>query len=100
MLNISTNLQNLDGSVQNNGDIYRQAPSPEVDQAWAELMRNSDVWVSKKDIASMGKDPATAVKFPVTYGFGDDAYATVTDIGHKIHCLDWIRKEIHFDHYW
>ena len=40
------------------------------------------------------------MRLPPTQGFGDDAYPVLLDVGHKIHCLDRIRQDIHFDYYW
>lgn len=80
--------------------IYLQDPSPEVDEAWDALAKNDFVHVSGTDIIKMGKDPAVCAKLPEEWGYGPDAYAAELDIVHKIHCLDALRKEMHFQHYY
>lgn len=82
------------------GDIFRQPPSPDVDRAWDDFQSFGHAWVSSDDIIAVGKDPSTAVRFPLEQGFGPDAYPVSVDIFHKIHCLNRIRKEINFDYYW
>lgn len=81
-------------------DILRQAPSPEVDAAWENLTDHGLAYVSSQDIINMGKDPAVVAHFGPEFGLGDDAYGVETDIIHKIHCLNMIRKDVYFDYYW
>lgn len=99
-INIPLHPQELRGDVENNGDIYRQAPSHEVDVAWDRFLYNNSVWIHAEDIIAAGKDPSVAVKLPIELGYGSNAYAAMTDFGHKVHCLNWLRKEIYFDYYW
>jgi hypothetical protein len=80
--------------------IFLADPSPDVDQAWQDLTRNDFVHVSGADIVKMGKDPQVCAKLPEEWGHGPDAYAAEMDIVHKIHCLDTLRKEMHFDYYY
>lgn len=81
-------------------DILRQKPSPEVDAAWENLTDHGITYVSSSDIMKMGKDPAVVANFGPEFGLGPDAYAVETDIIHKIHCLNMIRKDLNFDYYW
>lgn len=83
-----------------NHSIFRQLPSPEVDAAWNNLSNLNPIWVSSSDIRRMGKDPTTVAKYPSSFDLGDDAYAAELDSLHKIHCLNALRKEIHFDYYY
>lgn len=81
-------------------DILRQAPSPEVDAAWENLTDHGLAYVPSQDIIKMGKDPAVVAHFGPEFGLRDDAYGVETDIIHKIHCLNMIRKDVYFDYYW
>jgi hypothetical protein len=38
------------------------------------------------------------VKLPSEYGFGDNAHAAITDFGHKIHYLNWLRQDTYFEY--
>ncbi|KAK2041679.1 hypothetical protein LZ31DRAFT_597018 [Colletotrichum somersetense] len=80
--------------------IYRQDPSPEVDLAWEKLGDLRLIPLSRKDVESLGKDPNDAVKFPSEWGLGEDVYAGRFDVFHQIHCLDALRRESYFEHYY
>ena len=80
--------------------IYRQDPSPEVDAAWNRLANINTVPMSSEDVIKLGVDPLTTARYPAEFGFGDDAHIGRLDVFHQIHCLDNIRKEIYFDHYY
>jgi hypothetical protein len=90
-------IQGADEDIDNN--IYRQPPGPEVDEAWSNLSNSQTIWISSSDIFKVGKDPSTVAHFPEDFGFGPDAYAAEMDIYHKIHCLNTLRKEMHFQYY-
>ncbi|KAF2011565.1 hypothetical protein BU24DRAFT_435969 [Aaosphaeria arxii CBS 175.79] len=48
----------------------------------------------------MGKDPSTATKLEdEIWGLGDDAYATILDVYHQVHCLNSLRKLVYPDYY-
>ncbi|KAJ9228938.1 hypothetical protein DTO169E5_9027 [Paecilomyces variotii] len=79
--------------------IYRQPPSPEVDRAWKRLANVNPIVVTREDVIKFGKDPDQAAKWPESFGFGDDAYIGRLDVFHQIHCLDWLRREAYFGHY-
>ena len=80
--------------------IYRQPPSPEVDAAWARLGNINPIPMTSEDVQRRGVDPLTTAKFPASFGFGDDAHIGRLDVFHQIHCLDALRREIYFDHYY
>nr|XP_036578867.1 uncharacterized protein CTRU02_11121 [Colletotrichum truncatum]KAF6786250.1 hypothetical protein CTRU02_11121 [Colletotrichum truncatum] len=80
--------------------IYRQEPSLKVDIAWDRLGDLRLIPLSREDVESMGKDPEDAVKFPPEWGLGDDVYAGRLDVFHQIHCLDALRRESYFEHYY
>ncbi|KAI4128045.1 MAG: hypothetical protein LQ347_004346 [Umbilicaria vellea] len=74
-------------------------PSPEVDIAWRRLSNINTIPLSSADVVKLGIDPSTTAKFPAHFGFGDDAHIGRLDVFHQIHCLNSLRKEIHFDYY-
>ncbi|PWY91613.1 hypothetical protein BO94DRAFT_489481 [Aspergillus sclerotioniger CBS 115572] len=80
--------------------IYRQPPSPSVDAAWNRLANINPIAITRNDVIKLGRDPAQAAKWPESFGFGPDAYIGRLDIFHQIHCLDWLRRETYFDHYY
>ncbi|RAH53763.1 hypothetical protein BO85DRAFT_442082 [Aspergillus piperis CBS 112811] len=80
--------------------IYRQPPSPEVDAAWNRLANINPIAISRDDVATLGRDPEQAAKWPESFGFGSEAYIGRLDVFHQIHCLDWLRREAYFDHYY
>ncbi|MCJ1415160.1 hypothetical protein MMC32_001491 [Xylographa parallela] len=79
--------------------IFRQEPSPAVDEAWARLGRINPVPLSSADVVKLGADPAKTARFPESFGFGPDAHIGRIDVFHQIHCLNSLRREIHFDYY-
>ncbi|OOF90651.1 hypothetical protein ASPCADRAFT_211853 [Aspergillus carbonarius ITEM 5010] len=80
--------------------IYRQPPSPEVDAAWNRLANINPIAITREDVIKLGHDPEQAAKWPESFGFGPQAYIGRLDIFHQIHCLDWLRRETYFDHYY
>ncbi|KAI0151869.1 hypothetical protein GGR57DRAFT_492858 [Xylariaceae sp. FL1272] len=80
--------------------IYRQAPSTKVDEAWQDLVDSRPVPVTREKVLAMGKDPKQAVQIPPSWGYGDEVYFGRVDVFHQIHCLDALRREAHFEHYY
>ncbi|KAK4222471.1 hypothetical protein QBC38DRAFT_375070 [Podospora fimiseda] len=80
--------------------IFRQDPSPKVDQAWVDIGDLRLIPLTSDQIKAIGKDPSEVVKFPPEFGLGDDAYAGRIDVFHQVHCLDALRREAYFDHYY
>jgi hypothetical protein len=80
--------------------IYRQDPSPAVDAAWGRIANVRTAAISRDDVVKLGKDPSIAAKYPPSFGFGPDAFIAEIDVFHQIHCLDALRREIFFDHYY
>ena len=83
-----------------NPSIFRQGPSLEVDLAWKKMWDSRPVPVSKEQVLAMGKDPAEAVQIPEDWGYGSEKYFGRVDVFHQIHCLDALRREAHFEHYY
>ncbi|KAK6067395.1 hypothetical protein SCUP234_11649 [Seiridium cupressi] len=57
-------------------------------------------YCNESDVRALGKDPAIAVKVPESLGHGPDAYIAQTEVFHHLHCLDMLRKEISYAHYY
>ncbi|KAI0129731.1 hypothetical protein BJ170DRAFT_617379 [Xylariales sp. AK1849] len=94
--------KHFNGRLQDNSSIFRQDPSPEVDEAWDSLSAEGFevITVDKEAVVNSGKLPRLSVKAPTSWGLGDDAYIAQIDVFHQIHCLNELRKEIHFDYYY
>ncbi|CAN8099971.1 unnamed protein product [Discula destructiva] len=84
-------------------EIFRGDPSPEVDAAWRRISSEQPVAITRDEVLALGKDPDKAVRYPKGFngtGDQDDLYAGRIDVFHQIHCLDALRREAHFDHYY
>lgn len=80
--------------------IYKDDPSPAVDDAWEEIADTPVLVISQSDIVKMGKDPEYAVRVPQSFGYGPDKYFAVNDGQHLIHCLNELRKFAYYDYYY
>ncbi|KAG6043872.1 hypothetical protein E4U39_004042 [Claviceps sp. Clav50 group G5] len=90
----------INGSLLDRGEsIYRQAPSAEVDAAWDLITNQLPHAISSEDVLRLGKDPKKTAKWPSEWGFGSDAYIAELDIVHTVHCLNAVRRDIHWRHY-
>lgn len=91
-----TNYQ-VSGSLHDDGSIFRQPPSDEVDEAWHNIALHDAqvVNVTAADIVASGKDPTNRVR----WSEDEDSYPAQVEFSHKIHCLNEIRKEIWGEHY-
>ncbi|PLB38961.1 oxidase ustYa family protein [Aspergillus candidus] len=92
-----------------NGSLYDSEPPsilriPQGDEADDEWFRISSgvfpILISAEEIRRLGKDPSLAVRVPDEFGFGPDAYLAQTEVFHLLHCLDMLRKEISYEHYY
>jgi hypothetical protein len=77
--------------------VYRQKPSMEVDKAWDRITDIGVLIVSSEEVVRMGKDPSLTVKAPESWGYGSDAHLAHLDGIHLIHCLDAMRRGLHFN---
>lgn len=82
--------------------VWRIRAGPEADAAWKSI--DSDgVWpiiITADEVRRIGKDPRTVAKAPPFLGYGDEAYVAGVDVFHHIHCLNFIRRELSYKHYW
>lgn len=86
-------------------DIFRGQPSPTVDLAWDTLTEHGFLQIPERDAIRMGWDLSITARHPDEL-LPDDAqgpfYAGETDMIHKLHCLNMVRKDLisNFDYYW
>ena len=80
--------------------IARAMPNNASDELWDEIELTRVFAVTRADILKMGKDPSTAVKLEnELWGLGDDAYATILDVYHQLHCVNALREIAYGKHY-
>ncbi|KAJ5971439.1 tat pathway signal sequence [Penicillium vulpinum] len=80
--------------------IFRAPPSPEVDRAWSRISSLAPHVMSGDDVLRLGKDPTKTARFTEDFGFGEDAHIAELDVLHTIHCLNAIRRDVHWRHYY
>ncbi|KAH9235662.1 hypothetical protein K456DRAFT_1748323 [Colletotrichum gloeosporioides 23] len=82
-------------------EIWRAEPSEEVDKAWERVTAEYLFPVKDSDIIAMRKDPSVVVPMPEKYHVdGETTYMAKSAMYHNIHCLDYIRKAVYYDHYY
>ena len=94
--------RSFNGALRDNSTIWRQPPSPEVDEAWDYISTEGFeiITVSETDVVNSGKDPTISLKAPSSWGAGDDAYIAQVEVFHQIHCLNELRKEMDYEYYY
>jgi hypothetical protein len=90
----------FEGSFWSNSSLFRQDPSPEVDEAWSRISGTYIITAPSSAIREAGKDPSQIVKAPLSWGRGEDAYPVDLDALHQVHCLNALRKDIFYDYYY
>ncbi|QDS68212.1 hypothetical protein FKW77_010572 [Venturia effusa] len=83
----------------NHSDIFRRAPSKEVDEAWESLYTNSLLLITATDLRRMGKEPSQYASLAESFEYGDRKYFAKFDHIHSIHCLNLLRKWVHSEYY-
>ncbi|KAL2260169.1 hypothetical protein VTK26DRAFT_5928 [Humicola hyalothermophila] len=79
--------------------IFRQPPSPEVDAAWERIGSLLPHIITAQDVVRLGKDPSKVARLTEDWGYGPEAYLAELDVMHTIHCLNAIRRDVHWKHY-
>jgi hypothetical protein len=81
--------------------IYIQPPSPQVDAAWDTLSLETleMTTITASQARALGRDPSLLSGVPTSWGLGPDLYFAQVGVFHLIHCLDEIRKQMHYDYY-
>lgn len=85
--------------LNENPSIFRQEPSHEVDMAWRLIGDTRPIPLTRDEVLALGKNPADRVRLPKSFGVGE-SYAGRMDVFHQIHCLDALRREAYFEHYY
>ena len=68
-LDLPLQLQTVNGSLFNDPhSIFREEPSPAVDDAWERVAKIGIFTVSSDEVAKLGKDPLKTVKAPESWG--------------------------------
>lgn len=118
-VDLTPKLQMINGAVRDNNSIYRQDPSPEVDAEWDRISTEGYevIGVTPADVSLSGKTPLNTLKAPLSWHLGPDTYIVQIEAFHQvvvlrslskrqdphciqIHCLNELRKEIHYDYYY
>ncbi len=55
--------------------------------------------ISAEQARALGRDVSIMAKVPESWGLGKDRYFAQIHVFHLIHCLDSVRKQMHYDHY-
>ena len=104
LVDLSPKPSRVDGRlhVSANASVYRGDPSPETDAAWEALAAKAYevILVDSNTLSSAGFNPQHYFKAPASWDAGDDAFPVQIDVFHQIHCLNAIRKQMHYDHYY
>lgn len=66
------------------GNPLKGPPSPELDEAWSQLLMNANIRVSAEDLEKAGVE-----SIPLNDGSGK--YYAILDVYHQLHCLKYIR---------
>lgn len=64
-----------------------------MNDAWEELENIRVFPITEDQLRKLGKDPELSVKFPPSYGLGDNMYAAQIDMYHQLHCLNLLRYQ-------
>lgn len=101
-MNLAPHFQRFNGRIHDNTTIFRQDPSPEVDDAWDRLSAEGFeiITVDEESVIRSGKTPGLSVKAPLSWDRGPQAYVAQVEVFHQVHCLNELRKEIHADYYY
>ncbi|EME82692.1 uncharacterized protein MYCFIDRAFT_182600 [Pseudocercospora fijiensis CIRAD86] len=78
---------------------YIGRPSAEIDAAWEMAGSRDPIAITADKVMALGKDLSTAARWPESFNLGSEAYIAAPSAMHHIHCLDQIRRNLDFDHY-
>ncbi|KAF2190339.1 hypothetical protein K469DRAFT_561455 [Zopfia rhizophila CBS 207.26] len=77
------------------GNPFVGDPRPELDNAWDNLLQNIQIRVDLNEFALLQPQlNRSSLQLP------DGSYIIRLRVYHELHCLKWIRKWIHREHYW
>ncbi|MCJ1473609.1 hypothetical protein MMC13_002260 [Lambiella insularis] len=74
-----------------NSSPYFGAPTPELDQAWLDLVQHTPIVLSNEEFKHYNKDG-------ILLGDGSGYLATIT-MYHDMHCIRYLRQTLYADYY-
>lgn len=81
--------------------IFRQEPSLRSRPRMAKNRRHATHSHITRESPSNWKRPTSqAVQIPESWGLGNETYFGRVNVFHQIHCLDALRREAYFEHYY
>jgi hypothetical protein len=83
--------------IASNESIFRQPPSPAVDAAWNRISDLGVIPLTHEQVERLGKNPSTIVEAPADWGVGEGSYIGQIDGIHLLHCLNSMRKSLHYN---
>ncbi|ROW14586.1 hypothetical protein VPNG_03163 [Cytospora leucostoma] len=96
--------------VPSNASIYRDEPSPQTDMAWDDLAAAAGevILVDSSTLKRAGYNPDHYFKAteewkelsPQAASSREALYPVQIDVFHQIHCLDQVRKQMHYQYYY
>ncbi|KAF4624073.1 hypothetical protein G7Y89_g14100 [Cudoniella acicularis] len=102
-VNLTPKLTTVDGRlhVPANASIFRAEPSSETDAAWDDIAAEAYevILVDESTLERAGFNPERYFKAPASWGHGEGQFPVQIDVFHQIHCLNALRKQMHYQHY-
>ncbi|MGI4815898.1 MAG: oxidase ustYa family protein, partial [Janthinobacterium lividum] len=86
---IEYEIRTFDAKYQ--GNPFAGDPHPEHDKAWSDILENIHIRVNEDELRELNRT-SLALK--------DGGFLLQLGAYHELHCVKWIRKWIHRDHYW
>lgn len=90
-------------SVDRQGRLYAGPPTPEIDEAWHDLIFGRYVHFTDSEIDWMNSDPGipqlTPLSPKMTSIIHTDGYYGGPDMLHSLHCINGLRKHLDMDYY-
>lgn len=83
--------------IWSNDSIFRQDPSSAVDTAWDRVADLAVIPLTRDEVLELGKSPSSALTAPSVWGVGDETYLGQIDGVHLLHCLNAMRKSLHYN---
>ncbi|KAH7092267.1 hypothetical protein FB567DRAFT_516877 [Paraphoma chrysanthemicola] len=95
VLEYSERIMTMDPETFAAGNPFIGEPRPELDNAWDELLQNIQISVTPTEFANLQPQlNRSTLRLP------DGSYMIRLRVYHELHCLKWIRKWMHREHYW
>ncbi|KAM4056704.1 hypothetical protein HRG_003572 [Hirsutella rhossiliensis] len=85
-----------------NASVFRGEPSNVTDAAWDDVSAEAYevILVNATVLERAGYNPTHYFKAPSSWGHGEGQYPVQIDVFHQIHCLNAVRKQMYYQHYY